>query len=78
MCRCQFCTRQKNDLPDPSGPLSEQMTSTAIVSANVKVLEALKEGEGKKKKSRGPYLSLTPTQKYKIGKQILSFADEEE
>ena len=41
--------KQKPDLPDPSGPLSEQIPWTAITSANVKVLEALKEcGEEKK------------------------------
>ena len=45
------------------------MPSTTIVSANVKILEALKEGEEKKMRSRGPYLSLTPAQKYEIGKQ---------
>ena len=56
---------KKNDLPDPSGPLSEQMLSTAVVSAYVKVLEALKEGE--EKRSRGPYLSLTPAHKSEIG-----------
>ena len=62
---------KKNDLPDLSGPLSEQMPSTAIASGNVKVLEALKKGEEKKKRSRGPYLSLTPAQKYEIGKRVL-------
>ena len=41
----------------------------AIASANVKVLAALEEKEEMKKKaSRGPYLSLTPAQKYEIGK----------
>jgi len=38
-------------LPDPSGPLSEQIPSTAIALANVKVLKALKEKEEKKKRS---------------------------
>ena len=61
--------KQKPDLPDPSGCLSEQIPSTAIASANVKVLEALKCGEEKKKRPRGPYLSLTPSQKYEIGKR---------
>ena len=59
---------KKNDLPDPSGPLSEQMPFMAIALANVKVLEALKEGEEKKRRSRGPYLLLRPAQKYEIGK----------
>ena len=56
------------NLPDPSGPLSEQIPATAIVSANMKVLEALEGNEEKKKRSRGPYLSLTSVQKYEIGK----------
>ena len=61
--------KQKLDLPDPSGPLSK-LPSTAIASANVKVLAALEDGEEMKKKvSRGPYLSLTPAQKYEIGKR---------
>ena len=54
--------KQKQDLPDPSGPLSELIPSTAIASTNVKVLAALEDGEEMKKKvSLGPYLSLTPT-----------------
>ena len=61
---------KKNDLPDPSGPLSEQMPSMAITSANVKILEALKEEEEKKKRSRKPYFLLTPTKKYEIGKRV--------
>ena len=62
--------KQKPDLPDPSGPLSKQIPSTAIASANVKVLEALKEhGEEKKKRPRRPYLLLMPSQKYEIGKR---------
>lgn len=57
------------NLSDPSGPLSEQIPVTAIASANVKVLEALQGNEEKKKRSRGLYLSLTPAQKYEIGKR---------
>ena len=37
------------NLPDPSGPLSEQIPAMAIPSANVKVLEALEGNEEKKK-----------------------------
>ena len=62
--------KQKQDLPDHSDPLSELIPSTAITSANVKVLAALEDGEEMKKKvSQGPYLSLTPAQKYEIGKR---------
>ena len=36
-----FCPlREKPDLPDPSGPLREAVSPTAIVEANVKVNEA--------------------------------------
>ena len=63
--------KQKQDLPDSSGPLSEKIPSTAIASANVKVLEALEEGEENKRKSQGPYLSLPPDQKYEIGKRAV-------
>ena len=62
--------KQKQDLLDPSGPLSELIPSTAIASANVKVLAALEDGEEMKNKvSRGPYLSLTPAQNYEIAEQ---------
>ena len=57
--------KQKPDLPDPSGPLSEALPSIAIVAANVKVAEALNEGEVKKSASRahGTYSFLMSTQK---------------
>ena len=55
------------NLPDP-GPLSEQIPVTAIASDNVKVLEALKGNEEKKRRSQGPYMSLTPAQKFEVSK----------
>ena len=62
--------KQRQDLPDPSGPLSELKPLTVIASANVKVLATLEDGEEMKKKvNRGPYSSLTPAQKYEIGKR---------
>ena len=64
-----FCQLNQN-LPDTSGCLSGQTPVTDITSANVIVLEALEGNEEKKKTSWGPYLSLTPTQKYEIGKQV--------
>ena len=42
--------REKLDLPDPSGPLTQTVLPTAIVEANVKVNEALNEAKLKKSK----------------------------
>ena len=45
-----FCPlREKPDLPDPSGLLRETVPPTAIVAANVKVIDALNEAELKRK-----------------------------
>ena len=61
MVNLEICSPSEEE-PDPSGPLSKQIPSTAIASTNVKVLEALKEhGEVKKKRPRRPYFLLTPS-----------------
>ena len=56
-----------NILPDPDSSLNEVVTSTAIAKANKTVSKILQQsllsGE------RGPYLKLTPAQRYLIGKQ---------
>ena len=41
--------KKKPDLPDPDGPLSSAVPSSAISSANTKVLEALTNIEENKK-----------------------------
>ena len=62
------------DLPEPTGPLSEKVPSTAIATANAKMEKALEEDKVDRSKSqRGPrgkpYLFLTRTQKFEIGKR---------
>ena len=49
----------EDNLPDPKGPLSKKIPSKAILTANGKVTEVLKQGE---KSVRGPYCTLTPAQ----------------
>ena len=61
--------KQKSDLPSPVGPLSEKVPSSAISAANKNVIKALNDAQERKKRTRGPYLSLTPAQKYEIGKR---------
>jgi len=61
--------KQKSDLPDPVGPLSEKVPSSAISAASKKFIKALDDAQESKKRSRGPYLSLTPAQKYEVGKR---------
>ena len=63
--------KQKPDLPDPRGPLSENVPPTAIAAANVKVVEALDEADEKKSlsRTRGKYSFTTPAQKYEVGKR---------
>ena len=58
-------------LPDPNSSLKEVIPSMVITKANKivsKVLEqSLSSGE------RGPYLKLTPAQRYQIGKQAAEY-----
>ena len=66
--------RKGLDLPEPTGPLSEKIPSTAIASANAKVEKALEEDKVKRSESRRgprgkPYLYLMGTQKFEIGKR---------
>ena len=63
--------KQKSNLPDLRGPLSQSLPPTAIAAANIKVSEALNEAEVKKSASMacGTYLFLTSAQKYEIGKR---------
>ena len=61
--------KQKSDLPNPMGPLSEKVPSSAISAANKNVTKALNDAQERKKRTRGPYLSLTPAQKYEIEKR---------
>ena len=56
----------KDSLPDPTGPLSENVLSKAIVEANEKVTKLL---EKPIKSARGPYHTFTPAQKLTIGKR---------
>ena len=60
-------TKEKLELPDPNGSLSGSMPSSAVSSANAKVKDVLEKQTTTG--SRGPYLTITPAQKYHIGKQ---------
>ena len=53
-------------LPDPTGPLSYKVDSTAIEEAYAEVTAALASASAGSK--RAPYLKLTPEQKAIIGK----------
>ena len=60
-------TKEKLELPDPNGLLSGSMPSSAVSSVNAKVKDVLKKQTSTG--SRGPYLTITPAQKYHIGKR---------
>ena len=53
-------------LPDPRGPLSKDVPSTAIAAANGEVKHVVELQRGK---TRGPYTKFTPEQKAEIGKR---------
>ena len=62
-----FCpTKEKLELPDPNGSLSGSVPSSAVSSVNAKVKDVLVKQTSTA--SQGPYLTLTPAQKYQIGK----------
>ena len=54
------------DLPDPNASLSKEVPSSAITKANALVSSAI---EKQCSKERGPYLILTPAEKFKIGQR---------
>ena len=54
---------------DPVGPLSEKVLLSAISIANKNVIKTLNDAQERKKRTCRPYLSLTPAQKYEIGKR---------
>ena len=60
-------TKEKLELPDPNGSLNGSMPSSAVSSANAKAKDVLEKQMSTG--SRGPYLTLTPAQKYHIGKR---------
>ena len=58
--------RRPGSLPDPSGPLSALLPSSAIEEANAAVNSVRQEESVKSK--RGPYLKLSDEVRAKIGK----------
>ena len=50
-------------LPDPNGDLSKVVPSSSIEVTNTVVRQALEKERG----PRGPYISVTPAQKYAMG-----------
>ena len=59
-------------LPDPHGQLSTKVPPEATVSANANVKEVVIKNEVSQKK-RGPYLHLTPVQRFKVGQRASEF-----
>ena len=53
-----------SSLPEPNGSLSKKVPSKAIELANAEVTSLKEEPRG-----RGPYLILTPAQRFEVGKQ---------
>ena len=67
--------RERQQLPDPNGPLSLKVPSSGISAANLCVSKLLDKtsgdsnGECSVTGARGPYTVFTPAQKYEIGKR---------
>ena len=69
MALLTYFAKQKTNLPDPSGALSSEVPSSAIVSANSKVQKIASSSESSEFKKRGPYSkSFSPQVKAEIGK----------
>ncbi len=67
-----FATSADTVLPDPRGPLTRQIPSTAIASANGEVrqlLQAQQAAEPVSATKRGSYVKFTPEQKAEVGKR---------
>ena len=63
--RCTSKPADNEDLPDPNGSLSKEVPSSAIAKANALVSSEI---EKRCSKEWGPYLMLTPAQKFEIGR----------
>ena len=57
--------KPSDDLPDPNGPLSSKLASSAIQQANNHVSPVIE----RQASGRGPYLILTPSQRFQVGKR---------
>jgi len=57
-------------LPDPNGELSEVVPSSSIEVTNAVVNEVMEKECG----PRGPYISVTPVQKYAISQRAVGIA----
>ena len=53
-------------LPDPHGPLSKDIITNTHVR---QVQQEVEQEASSEKRSQGPYISLTPAQKFSIGKR---------
>ena len=58
--------KPSDDLPDPNGLLSSKLASSAIQQANNHVIPVI---ERQASGGRGPYLILTPSQRFQVGKR---------
>ena len=59
----------KSALPDPKGPLAEEVHSSLIAAANKDVLDILEKPVASKKK--GSYIKITPEEKAKIARYAI-------
>ena len=68
-----FKRAQEKDstLPDPDGPLGRGIPSSSIGITNAHVRQVQQEASSERR-SRGPYISLTPAQKFSVGKQCFN------
>ena len=57
-------SKENLQLPDPRGPLSTSVPSSAIEAANGQVAEVLTAPA-----ARGPYFKLTAAQRFQVGKR---------
>ena len=57
-------------LPDPKGPLSDQVPSASIAEANKEVMKTIAVVD-KEPQKKGPYLKVTPEYKAKVAKFVL-------
>ena len=64
----KLAQKKDNTLPDPDGPLSRDIPSSSIGITNTRMRQVQQEASSERR-SRGPYISLTPAQKFSVGKK---------